>query len=195
MSFYHALKLFRRLYIRLKLWCHCWFKSAFYKQYFCNLTACITGQNGAVKSIMEIYLLFKVTANHIGFCIAWVDFTHPKIFAVFRRGVNSVSPSINYRAFAQEIRIHVRNGLVSGSVAKHSGVRFSMARIFEIWYVVRPPKFAGANRISAPLRTCSLEISGNHRSKHIWTPIFIPSTSKTGFSFPLSNSFFSKSER
>lgn len=119
MSFYHALKLFRRLYIRLKLWCHWWFKSAFYKQYFCNLTACITGQNGAVKSIMEIYLLFKVTANHIGFCIAWVDFTHPKIFAVFRRGVNSVSPGINHRAFAQGIRIHVRNGLVSGSVAKH----------------------------------------------------------------------------
>ena len=48
-----------------------------------------------------------------------------------------------------------------------SGVKFSIALIRAISKLVLPPKFESAHKRFAPCKICSLDISGNHKSKHI----------------------------
>ena len=78
------------------------------------------------------------------------------------------------------------------------GVKFSIALILAISKVVFEPKLASTHIKLLPFNICFLDISLNHKSKHICTDILIPFILKTKFALfisPISKNFFSKSDK
>ena len=78
------------------------------------------------------------------------------------------------------------------------GVRFSIALILAISKVVFEPKLASTQIILLPFNICALDISLNHKSKHICTDIHVLFKLKTKlllFISPELKKFFSKSDK
>ena len=89
--------------------------------------------------------------------------------------------------FSMPIRLH-----------NATGVKFSIALILAISKVVLDPKLASTHIKLLPFNICLLDISLNHKSKHICTDIltpFILNIKSALFISPESKNFFSKSDK